>query len=107
VLFVLDIVSYEELGKLAALSFIVQAVFDYPSGTLGDWIGQRWILAIAFISYGISYWLLAFADSFESLAIVYILSAFAASQESGALQAWFDNNYKTATEDIDPERKFY
>ena len=107
VLFVLDIVSYEELGKLAALSFIVQAVFDYPSGTLGDWIGQRWILAIAFISYGISYWLLAFADSFESLAIVYILSAFAASQESGALQAWFDNNYKTATDDIDPERKFY
>jgi MFS family permease len=107
VLFVLDIVSFEELGKLAALSFIVQAVFDYPSGTLGDWIGQRWILAIAFISFGISYWFLAFADSFESLAIVYILSAFAASQESGALQAWFDNNYKTATEDIDSERTIY
>ena len=107
VLFVLDIVSYVELGKLAALSFIVQAVFDYPSGTLGDWIGQRWILAIAFISYGISYWLLAFADSFESLAIVYILSAFAASQESGALQAWFDNNYKTATENKDTERTVY
>ncbi len=107
VLFVIDKVGYQELGILVGISFLVQALLDYPSGSLGDWIGQRWILATAFFSYGMSYLLLAFADTFNELLIVYLLGAFAASQESGALQSWFDNNYRYAAEEVDNDRKVY
>lgn len=107
VVFVQDLVSLPEFGLLTAISFIIQALLDYPTGTLGDWLGQRWILATAFFGYAISYWLLAFANSFETLISVYILTAIANSQQSGALQAWFDNNYKVAAGEADPERKIY
>jgi MFS family permease len=108
VLFVIDKVGFIDLGVLVGISFLVQAILDYPSGSLGDWIGQRWILAIAFMSYGLSYGLLAFfADSFFDLMIVYILVAFASSQESGALQSWFDNNYKFVSNQIDSDRTIY
>ena len=107
VLFVIDKVGYQELGILVGISFLVQALLDYPSGSLGDWLGQRWILATAFFTYGCSYLLLAFADTFNELLLVYLLGAFAASQESGALQSWFDNNYRFAAEEVDNDRKVY
>ncbi|MFX0174346.1 MAG: hypothetical protein ACFE9L_20910 [Candidatus Hodarchaeota archaeon] len=50
VLFVIDKVGFIDLGILVGISFLVQALLDYPSGSLGDWIGQPWILAIAFMS---------------------------------------------------------
>ncbi|MHA1449637.1 MAG: hypothetical protein ACTSP4_09485, partial [Candidatus Hodarchaeales archaeon] len=55
VLFVLDNVGYDMLGILISISFIVQAVLDYPTGVIGDWIGQKWLLFSAYISFGLSY----------------------------------------------------
>lgn len=107
VLFIIDKVGYAELGILAGFSFLVQAILDYPSGSLGDWIGQRWILAISFFTYGLSYLLLVIAKNFSDLLIVYLLAAFAASQESGALQSWFDKNYKFAAKEVDIDRRIY
>lgn len=107
ILYVMDIVSDVEVGILVAISFFLQATIDYPSGVLGDWIGQRWILLVSFFSYGVSYYLLAFTETFTELIIVYALTAFASSQQTGALQSWFDNNYKIASEEKDPERKIY
>ncbi|MFX0094825.1 MAG: MFS transporter [Candidatus Hodarchaeota archaeon] len=107
VLFVLDQVGFEALGILLAVSFIVQAVLDYPSGVLGDWIGHRWVLTISFLSYGLSYGLLVFTNSFTDLILVYVLAAFAGAQNSGAMQSWFDNNYKIATDNADPKRETY
>ncbi|MFX1253809.1 MAG: MFS transporter [Promethearchaeota archaeon] len=107
VLYVIDKVDYDALGLLLAVSFIVQAVLDYPSGVLGDWIGQRWTLTTSFVAYGLSYGLLAVANSVTDLMFVYILVAFAASQESGAMQSWFDNNYKVVADKADPNRETY
>lgn len=107
VLFVIDAVGYAQLGLLLAISFLIQSVLDYPSGALGDWIGQKWILFAAFLTFGLSFALLAVSQSFEVLLVVYSLQAFAASQESGALIAWFDNNYKAAADKADPDRKTY
>ncbi|MFX0067149.1 MAG: hypothetical protein ACFFC7_33885, partial [Candidatus Hermodarchaeota archaeon] len=107
VLFVLDNVGYEAFGLLLAVSFVLQAVLDYPSGVLGDWLGQRWILAIAYVTYGLSYLVLMVATTFEYLLLVYLLGAIAGSQLSGALQAWFDNNYKVCAEEVDPKREIY
>lgn len=107
VLFVLDIVDYELLGTLIAIEFLVQALLDYPTGVLADWIGQRWVMAFAYISYSISFYLLSIATTFEMLILVYTISAIGASQESGTWGAWFDNNYKVSTEGKDDERKIY
>ncbi|MFQ5978889.1 MAG: MFS transporter [Candidatus Heimdallarchaeota archaeon] len=107
VLFVIDAVGYAQLGLLLAISFLLQSVLDYPSGALGDWIGQKWILFTAFLTFGLSFAVLAVSQSFEVLIVVYSLQAFAASQESGALMTWFDNNYKAAADEADPDRKTY
>ncbi|MFX0204711.1 MAG: MFS transporter [Candidatus Hodarchaeota archaeon] len=107
VLFVLEYVGFLTLGVLLAVSAALQAIFDYPSGVMGDWIGQRWILVISFISYGLSYGMLIHVKSFTDLLLVYVLAAFASSQESGALQSWFDNNYKVLINEINSDQKFY
>ena len=83
VLFVIDSMGYEKLGILMGVGFFVQALFDYPSGTLGDWIGQRWVLFVAYLGFGLSFALLFYAQTFNDFLLVYIVSAIAASQQSG------------------------
>ncbi|MFX0052749.1 MAG: MFS transporter [Candidatus Hermodarchaeota archaeon] len=107
VLFVIDTVGIEQLGILIAIGFLLQAVLDYPSGVLGDWIGQRWILFIGYSFEALAFSILTFADSFLSLLGVYIIRAFAFSQQSGAIETWLDNNYKLVANDVDPQRKIY
>ena len=107
VLFVIDAMGYEKLGILIGVGFFVQALLDYPSGTLGDWIGQKWILFFADLGFGLSYALLFFAQTYNDFLLVYIVSAIAASQQSGAFGTWFENNYKVSVEDKDPERETF
>ncbi len=107
VLFVIDTVGIEQLGVLIAISFLLQAVLDYPSGVIGDWIGQRWILFFGYSLEAIAFSILTIADSFPSLLIVYALRAIAFSQQSGAIETWLDNNYKLAANEVDPKRKIY
>ncbi|MHA2245451.1 MAG: MFS transporter [Candidatus Hodarchaeales archaeon] len=106
-LFVIDTVGIERLGLLIAVSFLLQALLDYPSGVLGDWIGQRWILFVGFTLEAFAYISLFFADSFSILFFAYILRAIAASQQSGAIGTWLDNNYKLIADESDPQRKIY
>jgi MFS family permease len=106
-LFVIEIVGIELLGILIAVSFLLQAILDYPSGVFGDWIGQRWILFTGFLLEALAYITLFFADSFSILLVAYILRAIAASQQSGAIETWFDNNYKLIANESDPQRKIY
>lgn len=107
VLFIIDTVGIEQLGVLIAISFFLQAVLDYPSGVIGDWIGQRWILFFGYSLEAIAFSILTIADSFPSLLIVYVLRAIAFSQQSGAIETWLDNNYKLIANEVDPQRKAY
>ncbi|MFX1506892.1 MAG: MFS transporter [Promethearchaeota archaeon] len=105
VLFVIDLVGIKQLGILIAVGFLLQAVLDYPSGALGDWIGQRWILFFGFSLQALAFTALLFANSFSSLLVVYVLEAIAVSQQSGAIATWLDNNYKVVADD--PQRDKY
>ncbi|MHA2202839.1 MAG: MFS transporter [Candidatus Hodarchaeales archaeon] len=107
VLFVIDTVGIGQLGVLLAVSFLLQAVLDYPSGVLGDWVGQRWILFIGLFLEAVAYGFLIFADSFPSLLVVFIIRAIAYSQQSGAIFTWFENNYKIAANESDPQRSIF
>ncbi|MFW9917170.1 MAG: MFS transporter [Candidatus Thorarchaeota archaeon] len=107
VLFLLEMVSFEELGLLLAIQFILTALLDYPTGALADAIGHRVVLTLAYCTYAIGILFLLTAGSFIGFVPWVILNAIGISQESGALQSWFDNNYRAAIGTFDPDRKIY
>ncbi|MHA1964015.1 MAG: MFS transporter [Candidatus Thorarchaeota archaeon] len=97
------------VGTLVVVQMVVQILLDYPTGAVGDWIGQRYIIAGANISYGIAFILISFVTldtPYIYLVFVYGLQGFAQSQSSGAWGAWFDNNYRVAMPG-DTDRKQY
>ncbi|MHA2140305.1 MAG: MFS transporter [Candidatus Thorarchaeota archaeon] len=97
------------LGILIAIQMVVQTILDYPSGALGDWIGQRYVIAVGNMLYGVTFFMVSFVTSttpFAYLAAIYAMQGVAQSQISGAWSAWFDNNYKVAMPQ-DEDRKQY
>jgi MFS family permease len=98
---------YEEglaaVAILVVIRMVIHTLLDYPTGAIGDYIGQRYLLASAFITYAIAFFMVSLVTTetpFFFLIIIYALLGFATSQESGALGAWFDNNYRVvASED--------
>jgi MFS family permease len=82
-------------------------MFDYPTGALGDWIGQKYVLILSFISFGISFLILSFNSNLYSFFIVGFFFGFGNAQKSGCLETWLDNNYQQTAKDIDTDRKIY
>ncbi|MHA2249229.1 MAG: MFS transporter [Candidatus Kariarchaeaceae archaeon] len=107
ILFIIDEVGFQQASIFTAIRLSIQLIVDYPSGSLGDYIGQRWILLISYTFYGIGLFLLAMAQTLENFLIVAIILGIASAQASGALQSWLDNNYQKVGGDMDPERKNY
>lgn len=97
------------VGTLVVIQMTVQIILDYPTGAIGDWIGQRWIVSSAALCYALSFYLLSFVTTstpFWFLIVIYVLAGLAQSQQSGAWGAWFDNNYRVAMPG-DTDRKQY
>lgn len=97
------------VGSLVVIQMAVQTMLDYPTGAIGDWIGQRYVIASAFITYALSYFMIAgvtYATPLAYIVLIYVLQGFANSQQSGALSAWFDSNYQVAVPG-DSDRKQY
>ena len=97
------------VGTLIVLQMAIQIVLDYPSGAIGDWIGQRWVIAAGNFCYGISFFMVSLVTTstpFAYLVAIYLLQGFANSQISGAWGSWFDNNYRVAMPE-DKDRKQY
>jgi MFS family permease len=97
------------VGTLVVVQMVVQILLDYPTGAIGDWIGQRYIVSSAAVSYAIAFFMVSFVTTetpFLYLVLVYAIQGFAQSQQSGAWGAWFDNNYRVAMPG-DTDRKQY
>ncbi|MFX0139285.1 MAG: MFS transporter [Candidatus Hodarchaeota archaeon] len=107
VLFSIDNIGFALTGVTLSFTFLIQLLFDYPSGSLGDWIGQRWVLSISFACYGIAFFLMTTAQTFTSFMIIAFFNGFGNAQNSGAINTWLDNNYQKVIEQGDPERKVY
>ncbi|MHA1917983.1 MAG: MFS transporter [Candidatus Ranarchaeia archaeon] len=107
ILYLLDFLNFIEVGLLMAIGFGIQAIADYPTGALGDYLGHKVVLSIGYVLHIISVIVLLNASTFTDFVIYIILSYLGASQESGALQAWFDNSYRINAEEIDPKRVKY
>lgn len=107
VLFLLDFISFGQLGLLLSIKFIVLAFLDYPTGALGDYLGQDRVLQIAYICITLSALILVFSTTFEMFIAAFVLVSIGQSQESGALQSWFDNEYIGAVKTVDPNRQIF
>ncbi|MHA2461797.1 MAG: MFS transporter [Candidatus Thorarchaeota archaeon] len=97
------------VGVLAIIQLGIQTALDYPTGALGDHIGQRYVIASAMLTYGVAFWLTSTITPetpFLTFVLIYALFGFGGSQESGAFDAWFDNNYRVAMPH-DKDRKQY
>lgn len=107
VLFTIDAIGFTLTAICTSIMLATQMIFDYPSGSLGDWIGQRWVLATAFVFYGINFFLLISATTFLDFILISILNGLGNAQSSGTFDTWVDNNYQIAVGDADPDRKIY
>jgi MFS family permease len=107
ILYIIDAVGYAQAGIITSFMLFIQLVTDYPSGSLGDYIGQRWVLAIANVCYAIFYYLLAISNTFNGFLLVAFFGGLGNAQASGALGTWLDNNYRNVVDQADPERKIY
>jgi len=99
------------VGILVVIQMAIQTALDYPTGALGDWIGQRYVISSALLCYAVAFYLssMIVADTPAPLWIyvtIYALFGLGSSQESGAFNAWFDNNYRVAMPH-DKDRKQY
>ncbi|MFX1563322.1 MAG: hypothetical protein ACFFDP_08440 [Promethearchaeota archaeon] len=97
------------VGILVVVELAIQTALDYPTGAIGDWIGQRWVIASAMICYSAAFMLasqITYSTPFSVFLAIYALMGLGASQESGAFSAWFDNNYRIAMPH-DTDRKQY
>jgi len=87
------------VGILVVIQMVVQTLLDYPTGAIGDWIGQRYVIASSLLCFAISYYfvsLVTASTSFSFLVLIYIMLGLGNSQASGAFDSWFDNNYRVA-----------
>jgi len=97
------------VGVLVVIQLGVQTALDYPTGALGDAIGQRYVIASALLCYAVAFYLssqIVIGTPFYVYIAIYALFGLGSSQESGAFSAWFDNNYKVAMPH-DKDRKQY
>ena len=106
ILHALEFVTLTELSLILSVQFLIQAIASYPSGAIGDWIGQRWVLFAAALAYGVGFVVLSQSFDFLTVLISFIFVAIAQSQEAGTFIAWFDTNYKLFTTE-DKDRRTY
>lgn len=106
ILYALETLTIRQMGIVLAIKFGVQAITDYPTGALGDWVGQKWVLFVTSISYGLGIILLSFSINFDQIIIAFGIIGFAQGQESGSFHSWFDNNYILYVNE-DHDRRIY
>lgn len=106
-LHLIDTLGYTSAGFVLGATVILQFAFDYPTGSLSDYIGQKWVLFTAFLSLTLGYGLLYFGDSSEIFFVSAILMGFGFAQNSGALESWFDTKYQQEVVEEDDDRKKY
>lgn len=105
-LYAIDKIGFALTGTMMAVVLLTQFIFDYPSGSLGDYIGQRWVLTIGYFCFGFGFLMLSVAENFSHFLVIAIANGLGNAQFSGALDTWLDSNYKKV-DSIDTDRKIY
>ncbi len=107
VLYLLESYTWAQVSIIFSVQMATQLLSDYPTGVLGDWIGQKKILISAYIFLSGASLCIVLSDSFAIYLVFAVLSGLGNSQFSGALDAWYDSQYTSQGSQIDPDREIY
>ncbi|MFX0185723.1 MAG: MFS transporter [Candidatus Hodarchaeota archaeon] len=102
----IDHIGFALTGVVTSVLLLTQMILDYPSGSLGDYIGQRWVLAISYGCYGLGFLVLSIAHDFPTFLLAAIVNGIGFAQSSGTLNTWLDSNYQRVSTN-DSERRIY
>ncbi|MCJ7818181.1 MAG: hypothetical protein MUP60_04985, partial [Candidatus Thorarchaeota archaeon] len=72
------------VGILVVIQMAIQTALDYPTGALGDWIGQRYVIASALLCYAVAFYLssqIIEGTPFIVYVAIYALFGLGSSQE--------------------------
>jgi MFS family permease len=103
----IDKIGYTQAAIITSVMLLIQLMCDFPSGSLGDYIGQRWVMTFAYTCYGVAFFLLSIAQTFPIFLLIAIFNGLGNAQSSGTIESWFDSNYKRTLKKLDVERKIY
>ena len=81
-------IPIDQVSSLFSIQQILQAFFDYPTGTLSDKIGRKKITGCGLIVWGSGILVYAFAENFCTFLPSMVLMAFGMALISGAPSAW-------------------
>ncbi|MFX0150019.1 MAG: MFS transporter [Candidatus Hodarchaeota archaeon] len=103
----IDKIGFTQASVITTVMLSIQLIFDYPSGSLGDYIGQKWVMTLAYASYGVAFFLLSIAETIPIFFLIAIFNGLGNAQASGTIETWLDSNYKKTIGESDTERKIY
>ena len=103
----IDAFDYAFAGILMAIIVGTQFVTDYPTGSLADYIGQRFVVILSLVCLGIGYIIISITDQKEFYYLATILFGIGLGQLSGAFESYLDTNYKNTVGNLDDDRKIY
>ncbi|MHA2105995.1 MAG: MFS transporter [Candidatus Hodarchaeales archaeon] len=106
-LFIVELVGISEAAFLITIGLLLQGLIDYPFGAIGDRIGQKKVIFLAYFIHSLAFASLLFVDSITFLIVIYMGEAVAKSLESGAINSWFDSNYKVTALKKDQNLEIY
>ena len=107
VLYLLEFLTYRELGIVIAIQLLVGGILDYPTGAFADKFGHGKILFTAYICIIPGGLILIFQRTFYGVIFAFTLIAIGRSQESGALDSYFDNQYNLGSSNFDKENQLF
>ncbi|MFX1284830.1 MAG: MFS transporter [Promethearchaeota archaeon] len=103
----IDKIGFTLAAVITSVMLMIQLMCDFPSGSLGDYIGQKWVMTLAYICYSMAFFLLSIAQTFPIFLLIALFNGLGNAQSSGTIESWFDSNYKRTSKQFDPERKVY
>ncbi|UCG00348.1 MAG: MFS transporter [Candidatus Heimdallarchaeota archaeon] len=103
----IDKIGFTQAAIITSVMLLIQLMCDFPSGSLGDYIGQKWVMTLAYTCYGVAFFLLSIAGTFPIFILIAIFNGLGNAQSSGTIEAWFDSNYKRTSKNEDIDRKVY
>lgn len=87
-------VSEAEISLIMTFAYIMQMVWELPSGALADLIGRRTIVVISFIISSLSYISFFFAEGFIWFLVLNLLMSIGDSFRSGSEEALIYDSFK-------------
>ncbi|MHA1982783.1 MAG: hypothetical protein ACW967_00415, partial [Candidatus Hodarchaeales archaeon] len=92
ILYVYDTIGIDLAGIYLAVLMLTVTLLDYPTGSLSDWLGQKGVLMLTFITHSLGILLFVFASSLSQFILIALIFGFSRAQLSGTIDTWFDNN---------------